>query len=106
MIKCLTTSVCLHRFDRHLVDALAELEAAGVWHSSGTARQSRFDQTLRVMFQITGAMAEFERALIQEGVKARLAIARSKRKTLGRPKANRKRDKDATANSVPWLVQS
>jgi hypothetical protein len=52
----------LHRFDLHLVDALAELEAVGAWHSSGTARQSGFDQTLRVIFQIIGAMAEFEPA--------------------------------------------
>ena len=49
----------------------------------------------RLMFQIIGAMAEFERALIQERVKAGLAIARSKGKTLGRPKIKRERDRDA-----------
>jgi len=37
------------------------------------------------MFQIIGAMAEFERALIQERVKAGLRHARSKGKRLGRP---------------------
>jgi DNA invertase Pin-like site-specific DNA recombinase len=47
------------------------------------------------MFQIIGAMAEFELALIQECVKAGLAVARSKGKTLGRPKIRRERDKDA-----------
>jgi len=50
----------------------------------------------RPMFKIIGAMAEFECALTQERVKAGLAIARSKAKTLGRPRTNRKRDKDAT----------
>jgi DNA invertase Pin-like site-specific DNA recombinase len=36
------------------------------------------------MFQIIGAMAEFERALIQERVKAGLRNARAKSKRLGR----------------------
>ena len=40
----------------------------------------------RLMFQIIGAMAEFERALIQERVKARLRNARAKGKRLGRPR--------------------
>jgi len=40
------------------------------------------------MFQIIGAMAEFERALIQERVKAGLRNARAKGKRLGRPRAD------------------
>jgi DNA invertase Pin-like site-specific DNA recombinase len=40
----------------------------------------------RLMFQIIGAMAEFERALIQERVKAGLRNARAKGKRLGRPR--------------------
>lgn len=39
------------------------------------------------MFQIIGAMAEFERALIQERVKAGLRNARAEGKRLGRPRA-------------------
>jgi DNA invertase Pin-like site-specific DNA recombinase len=38
------------------------------------------------MFQIIGAMAEFERALIQERVKAGLRNAKAKGKRIGRPK--------------------
>ena len=38
----------------------------------------------RLMFQIIGAMAEFERALIQERVRAGLRNARNKGKKLGR----------------------
>ena len=38
------------------------------------------------MFQIIGAMAEFERSLIQERVRAGLRNARAKGKTLGRPR--------------------
>lgn len=40
----------------------------------------------RLMFQIIGAMAEFERALIQERVRAGLRNARAKGKRLGRPR--------------------
>ena len=40
------------------------------------------------MFQIVGAMAEFERALIQERVKAGLRNARAKGKKLGRPRVD------------------
>jgi DNA invertase Pin-like site-specific DNA recombinase len=40
------------------------------------------------MFQIIGAMAEFERALIQERVRAGLRNARAKGKRLGRPRAD------------------
>lgn len=39
------------------------------------------------MFQVIGAMAEFERALIQERVKAGLRNARAKGRRLGRPRA-------------------
>jgi DNA invertase Pin-like site-specific DNA recombinase len=40
----------------------------------------------RLMFQIIGAMAEFERALIQERVRAGLRNARAKGTRLGRPR--------------------
>jgi DNA invertase Pin-like site-specific DNA recombinase len=38
------------------------------------------------MFQVVGAMAEFERALVQERVRAGLRNARAKGKRLGRPR--------------------
>ena len=40
----------------------------------------------RLLFQIIGAMAEFERSLIQERVRAGLRNAKLKGKTLGRPR--------------------
>jgi DNA invertase Pin-like site-specific DNA recombinase len=40
----------------------------------------------RLLFQLVGAMAEFERALIQERVRAGLASAKKKGRRLGRPK--------------------
>jgi DNA invertase Pin-like site-specific DNA recombinase len=42
----------------------------------------------RMMFQMCGVFAEFERAMIQERVRAGLDRARAKGKTLGRPKAS------------------
>ena len=45
-----------------------------------------FSPSGRLMFQIIGAMAEFERSLIQERVRAGLRNAKLKGKTLGKPR--------------------
>jgi DNA invertase Pin-like site-specific DNA recombinase len=71
---------------RHLVNALADLEAVGVSFVSLTDNLDLTTPTGRLMFQIIGSMAEFERALIQERVKAGLRNARAKGKRLGRPR--------------------
>ncbi len=42
----------------------------------------------KAMFQMCGVFAEFERAMIQERVKAGLARAKANGKTLGRPKVS------------------
>lgn len=78
----------LDRFGRslkHLVNALAELEALGVAFVSLKDNLDLTTPAGRLMFQIIGAMAEFERSLIQERVKAGLRNARAKGKKLGRP---------------------
>jgi DNA invertase Pin-like site-specific DNA recombinase len=70
---------------RHLVNALAGLEARGIAFVG--PRQSRPLHSGRaLMFQIIGAMAEFERTLITERVRAGLAVARAKQ-VLGPPRA-------------------
>jgi len=69
---------------RHLINALAELEARGIAFVSLRDNLDLGTPSGRLMFQIIGAMAEFERALIQERVKAGLRHARSKGKRLGR----------------------
>jgi len=71
---------------RHLVNALAELEAVGVAFVSLRDNLDLTTPAGRLMFQIIGAMAEFERALIQERVKAGLRNARAKGRKLGRPR--------------------
>jgi DNA invertase Pin-like site-specific DNA recombinase len=70
---------------RHLVNALAELEALGVAFVSLRDNLDLSTPAGRMLFHMIGAMAEFERSLIQERVRAGLRHARSKGKRLGRP---------------------
>ncbi len=80
----------IDRFGRslnHLVNALADLCAYGVAFVSFRDNLDLSTPSGRLMFQIIGAMAEFERSLIQERVKAGLRNARAKGKKFGRPRA-------------------
>jgi DNA invertase Pin-like site-specific DNA recombinase len=96
----LMSDACSRRFDavlvwkidrfgrslKHLVNALAELGTLGVAFISLRDNLDLGTPSGRLMFQIIGAMAEFERALIQERVRAGLRNARNKGKRLGRPR--------------------
>lgn len=78
----------LDRFARSLkmlVVSLADLEALGIAFVSLRDNLDLSTPTGRLMFQVVGAMAEFERALIQERVRAGICNARAKGKVLGRP---------------------
>jgi DNA invertase Pin-like site-specific DNA recombinase len=78
----------LDRFARSLkflVVSLADLQAVGVAFISLRDNLDLSTPSGRLMFQLIGAMAEFERALIQERVRAGLRHARSKGQRLGRP---------------------
>jgi DNA invertase Pin-like site-specific DNA recombinase len=70
---------------RHLVNALAEFEALGVSFVSLRDNLDLSTPSGRLMFQIIGAMAEFERSLIVERVKAGMRNARAKGRRIGRP---------------------
>ena len=86
-------AVLVWRIDRwgrslkHLVTSLADLDAYGVAFVSLSDNLDLGTPSGRLMMQLLGAMAEFERALIQERVKAGLRNARAKGKRLGRPRA-------------------
>jgi DNA invertase Pin-like site-specific DNA recombinase len=69
---------------KHLINALAELGAVGVAFISLRDQLDLSTPSGRLMFQIIGAMAEFERSLIVERVKAGLVNARAKGKRIGR----------------------
>jgi DNA invertase Pin-like site-specific DNA recombinase len=76
----------LGRSLQDLVAFLSELHALGV---DLFLHQQGLDTTTpagKAMFQMMGVFAEFERAMIQERVRAGLARARSEGKRLGRPR--------------------
>jgi DNA invertase Pin-like site-specific DNA recombinase len=77
----------LGRSLRHLIDAIADLEKRGIGFRS---LQESIDTTTsggRLIFQIFGALAEFERNLIRERTQAGLKAARVRGRLGGRPKA-------------------
>jgi DNA invertase Pin-like site-specific DNA recombinase len=79
----------IDRFGRslkHLVNTLADLVAYGVAFISLKDNLDLSTPSGRLMFQIIGAMGEFERSLIQERVRSGLRNARAKGKRLGRPR--------------------
>jgi DNA invertase Pin-like site-specific DNA recombinase len=71
---------------RHLVNALAELEAVGVAFVSLTDNLDLSTPSGRLMFQVIAAMSEFERELIRERVRSGMSNAKAKGKSIGRPK--------------------
>ena len=76
----------LGRSLQHLVAFLGEIHAKGV---DLYLHQQGIDTTTpagKAMFQMCGVFAEFERAMIQERVKAGLERAKANGKKLGRPK--------------------
>ena len=86
----------IDRLGRSLVDLLhtiQELEAAGV---DLYLDQQSIDTTTpmgKLMFQVTGAFAEFERSMIRQRVHAGLKRAVEAGKTLGRPRTSEKLEK-------------
>jgi DNA invertase Pin-like site-specific DNA recombinase len=80
---------------KHLVNTLADLDSYGVAFISLRDNLDLSTPSGRLMFQIVGAMAEFERSLIQERVRAGLRNAKLKGKTLGRPALTLDRDRIA-----------
>ncbi len=86
----------IDRLGRSLVDLLhtiQELEAAGV---DLYLDQQSIDTTTpmgKLMFQVTGAFAEFERSMIRQRVHAGLKRALEAGKVLGRPRISEKVEK-------------
>lgn len=80
------------RFDRfarsvsHLLRALETFQALGIEFVSLSEQLDTSTPTGKMVFTVLGAVAELERSLIVERVKAGLRNARAKGKRLGRPK--------------------
>lgn len=80
------------RLGRSLTDLIGFMDELNSLDIDLYLHQQGIDTTTpsgRAMFQMCGVFAEFERAMIQERVKAGLARARAQGKTLGRPKVHR-----------------
>ena len=78
----------LDRFGRslkHFVNALAEFAALRIAFVSLKYSLDLSTPAGRLMFQVIGAFAEFERDLIQERVRSGLRNASTRGKRLGRP---------------------
>src|ERR1700726_3867303 len=84
--------VCVWRFDRfarsvsHLLRALETFNTLGIAFVSLSEQMDTTTPTGKMVFTVLGAVAELERSLIVERVRAGLRNARAKGKTLGRPR--------------------
>lgn len=92
-------SVLVWKFDRfarsvkHLVDSLEEFRALGIDFISYTEGIDTTTSTGQLLFHIVGAVAQFERDLTVERVRAGIAHARAQGKRIGRPRAEIDADK-------------
>ena len=83
----------LGRSLQHLIDVVADLEQRQVGFQSLTENIDTTSPTGKLVFHIFGSLAEFERGLIRERVKAGLDAAKKKGKKFGRPDALDEKDK-------------
>ncbi len=85
--------VCVWKFDRfarstsHLLRALETFKALGIEFCSFSEQLDTTTPAGKMVFTVLGAVAELERSLIAERVRAGLRNARAKGKQLGRPAA-------------------
>jgi DNA invertase Pin-like site-specific DNA recombinase len=86
--------VCVWKFDRfarsvsHLLRALETFKSLGIDFCSYLEQMDTTTPTGKMIFTVLGAVAELERSLIAERVRAGLRNARAKGKRLGRPSAS------------------
>src|SRR5258708_32126824 len=84
--------VCVWRFDRfarsvsHLLRALETFRALGIDFVSFSEQMDTSTPAGKMVFTVLGAVAELERSLTVERVRAGLRNARAKGKKLGRPR--------------------
>ena len=93
--------VLVWKFDRfarslkHLMDSLEEFGTLGIDFVSFTEGIDTTTPSGQLLFHIVGAVAQFERELIAERVRAGLAHARAMGKHIGRPRVEVDRDRVA-----------
>ena len=86
-------TILVWKFDRfarslkHLIDSLEEFRALGINFVSFTEGVDTTTPSGQLLFHIVGAVAQFERDLIAERVRAGMAHAKAMGKRIGRPRA-------------------
>jgi DNA invertase Pin-like site-specific DNA recombinase len=103
-------AVVVWKFDRfarsvsHLLRALETFKVQGIEFVSFSEQMDTSTPAGKMVFTVLGAVAELERSLIVERVKAGLRNARAKGKCLGRPKKilDTKRIATLRAQGVGW----
>lgn len=76
----------LGRSLKHLIDTVTDLEEQGIGFKSVNESLDTTTHGGKLVFHIFGALAEFERSLIQERTRSGLAAARARGRLGGRPK--------------------
>ena len=71
----------------HLLEIVSQLKSKGVGFKSLTEGMDTSSPSGELLFHVFGALAQFERSLIQERVNAGLASARKRGRIGGRPRA-------------------
>ena len=94
----------LGRSLRHLIALLDEFQGTGVGFISLREGLDCTTPAGRLQWQIIGAISEFERARIQERVKAGLARAKAQGTRLGRPRRRIDAERLATVAGLPARV--
>lgn len=83
----------LARSVKQLIETVEGLEGRGIGFRSLTEAIDTTTSGGKLVFHIFGALAEFERGIIQERTRAGLAAARARGRTGGRPPALDEKDK-------------
>jgi DNA invertase Pin-like site-specific DNA recombinase len=104
----------LGRSLKHLIETITTLKERGISFKSLTENIDTSTATGTLVFQIFGALAEFERNLIKERTVAGLNAARARGRTGGRPKGNPDERKIALARkfyndhtlSIPEILKT
>jgi DNA invertase Pin-like site-specific DNA recombinase len=104
----------LGRSLKHLIETVTTLKDQGISFKSLTEHIDTSTATGTLVFQIFGALAEFERNLIKERTVAGLKAARARGRTGGRPKGNPDERKVALARkfyndhalSIPEILRT
>jgi len=105
-------AIAVWKFDRmarsvtHLLRVLDEFRSLGIEFISLSESIDTSTPTGKMVFTVLGAVAELERSLISERVRAGLRNARAKGKTLGRPKCDVSRSEiqRLRAQGASWRV--